>query len=101
MRSNLLLLFIVAACVTVGFAHATSDPEAEQLKGDEGYRDTVYLDTEGKATVGWGHRIYNVPVGTSYAKKTNRRQIGSYTGSRRTLKLRAQTRKVSGKRLLR
>lgn len=30
----------------------------EQIKRHEGYRDTVYLDTEGNPTVGYGHHLY-------------------------------------------
>ena len=30
----------------------------EQIKRHEGYRDKVYLDTEGNPTVGYGHHLY-------------------------------------------
>lgn len=32
-------------------------PELEQLRSDEGFRNDVYLDTEGNLTVGTGHKL--------------------------------------------
>jgi lysozyme len=42
----------------------------ESIKRHEGYRDRVYLDSEGKLTCGWGHHLWvgsKVPIEASDA----------------------------------
>ncbi len=36
------------------------------IKQNEGFRDTIYLDTEGVSTIGWGHNLQN-PIPTEAA----------------------------------
>lgn len=42
----------------------------ESIKRHEGYRDRIYLDSEGKLTCGWGHHLWvgsKVPIEASDA----------------------------------
>ena len=39
-------------------------PGEQLLRDREGYRNEVYLDTEGNPTVGWGHKVPGMEVGT-------------------------------------
>lgn len=44
----------------------------ERIKQDEGFRQMVYLDTEGVPTVGWGHAFFENPrpaIGSIFSKK--------------------------------
>lgn len=44
----------------------------ETLKRHEGYRDRVYLDSEGKPTVGYGHHLY---IGSKISKEIAERLL--------------------------
>ena len=50
----------------------TYDELAGSVKLSEGFRDHVYKDTEGFATIGWGHKVVhedNFKEGKTYSKE--------------------------------
>ena len=50
----------------------TYDELAGSVKLSEGFRDHVYMDTEGFATIGWGHKVTpddNFEKGKTYTKE--------------------------------
>ena len=50
----------------------TYDELAGSVKLSEGFRDHVYMDTEGFATIGWGHKVTsddNFEDGKTYTKE--------------------------------
>jgi GH24 family phage-related lysozyme (muramidase) len=50
----------------------TYDELAGSVKLSEGFRDHVYMDTEGFATIGWGHKVTpddNFEEGKTYTKE--------------------------------
>ena len=61
----LLIVYIITVCNA-----GMSQQGIERLKEDEGFRTTVYSDSLGYATVGWGHKLTTseiplYPVGTT------------------------------------
>ena len=49
----------------------TYDELAGSVKLSEGFRDHVYIDTEGFRTIGWGHKVVhedNFEDGKAYTK---------------------------------
>jgi len=50
----------------------TYDELADSVKLSEGFRDHVYMDTEGFRTIGWGHKVVhedNFEDGKTYTKE--------------------------------
>ena len=50
----------------------TYDELAGSVKLSEGFRDHVYIDTEGFRTIGWGHKVVhedNFQDGKTYTKE--------------------------------
>ena len=50
----------------------TYDELADSVKLSEGFRDHIYKDTEGFATIGWGHKVVhedNFEDGKTYTKE--------------------------------
>ena len=50
----------------------TYDELADSVKLSEGFKDHIYKDTEGFATIGWGHKVVyedNFEEGKTYSKE--------------------------------